>query len=259
MNTGAEGYRRFAFVAILTVLLPSQPLPAAESGREAERSASAGSHTNLFAGFAGYKYLCFVPPTVASPGEKRPLILFLHGACPDENLEKLKHFGPIHYALDHRDFPFIAVAPASSRMWSLQKLDQLIQNVQARFQADPDRIYLTGYSNGGHAVWQLALAHPQRFAGIAPVAAVGDPDQASQRLRHLPVWIFHGMKDEVIPVRYGHVMADALTKAGAEVKTTFYEERGHDTWGPPYESSELYEWFLAHRRVAGKGAAGVGR
>jgi pimeloyl-ACP methyl ester carboxylesterase len=113
------------------------------------------------------------------------LILFLHGACPDENLEKLKHFGPIRFALHHEDFPFIALAPASSQMWSLPKLDRLIQNVQARFRADPDRIYVTGYSNGGHAVWQLALAHPHRFAGIAPVASAGDPNQ-SPCLKSIP-------------------------------------------------------------------------
>jgi predicted esterase len=78
-------------------------------------------------------------------------------------------------------------------------------------------------------------------------------------LRHLPVWIFHGVRDEVIPVGFGRMMADALTKAGAEVKTTYYEDRGHDTWGPPYESPELYEGFLAHRRVAATGTVGVGR
>jgi predicted peptidase len=181
--------------------------------------------------------------------EKRPLILFLHGACPNEDLEKLKHFGPISYALSQQDFPFIAVSPASSRGWSLATLSHLLDHLQRQFPVDPDRIYLTGYSNGGHATWMMALAYPARFAAIAPVAGAGNPREASQRLRHLPVWIFHGVKDDVVPVVHGRQMAEALQQAGGEVKTSFYEDRGHDTWALPYSNPDLYDWFMIHRRA----------
>ena len=36
--------------------------------------------------------------------------------------------------------------------------------------ADPDRIYLTGHSMGGHGTWHLAANDPDRWAAIAPSA-----------------------------------------------------------------------------------------
>jgi predicted peptidase len=235
-----------------TVLFGRSPSAAASAEkplRASEPSAPAQVSTNVIVGRAGYKFLAFLPRGLGRPAERRPLILFLHGACPDESLEKFKYFGPISYALRHDDFAFAVVCPASSRVWSLPALDQLLRQVEQQFQVDPERIYVTGYSNGGHATWMLALAYPRRFAAIAPVAGAGNPQDASRRLHHLPVWIFHGTRDEVVPAAYGRMMAEALLKAGAEVKTTFYEDRGHDTWGPPYANAELYEWFLRHRRT----------
>jgi predicted peptidase len=226
--------------------------PPKKSARLPQRTARAVVTTNLVIGQAGYRYLCYLPDgpgQPAGPVVRQPLILFLHGACPDENLEKFKHFGPISYALCHEGFPFIAVCPASSQGWTLAKLDQLLDHIQSQYPVDPDRIYLTGYSNGGHATWMMALAFPRRFAAIAPVAGAGDPLEASRRLWHLPVWIFHGVKDRVIPVAYGRRMAEALRKEGAPVQTTFYEDRGHDTWGPPYWNPELYDWFLDQKRM----------
>lgn len=52
----------------------------------------------ITSGLAGYKYLCFEPSAYRMTNGAWPLIIFLHGACQDENLEKLKFFGPIKYA-----------------------------------------------------------------------------------------------------------------------------------------------------------------
>jgi predicted peptidase len=214
-----------------------------------ELAALAPARGRLVIGQAGYKYLCFLPHGQEPQAEKRPLILFLHGDCPNEDLEKFKHFGPIGHALRQDAFPFIAVSPASNRGWSVATLNLLLHQLQRQFPVDPDRIYLTGYSSGGHATWAMALAYPARFAAIAPVAGAGNPREARQRLGHLPAWIFHGVKDQVVPVGHGRQMAEAMRWAGAEVKTTFYEDRGQDTWQMPYADPELYEWFLRQRRI----------
>jgi predicted peptidase len=179
------------------------------------------------------------------------LIVFLHGKCEDEDLEKLKHFGPIKYALEHSEFPFIVVAPVTSRGWSVRILGIFLDRIQTRFSVDRDRVYLTGMSMGGHATWALATFSPNRFAAIAPVAGAGNPRAAAQRLGHLPTWIFHGEKDTIVPVKCGLMMVEALKAAGAEVKSTIYPDRGHDSWGPAYDNPELYAWFLKHRRFQG--------
>jgi predicted peptidase len=223
------------------------------------RAAAVGAETNapatpqrprgsLTEGLAGYKYLCYVPTIRTNAAQRLPLILFLHGACPNDDLTKLRHFGPIKYGLTNADFRFIVVCPATARGWTLPALIQLLDHVQATLPVDPDRVYVTGYSMGGHGTWMLALAYPHRFAAIAPVAGAGDPQEAARKLKHLPVWIFHGQNDDVVPVSYGESMARALESAGGRVKTTFYPDKGHDVWDTPYAGPELYGWFLQQRR-----------
>jgi predicted peptidase len=205
---------------------------------------------SLTEGLAGYKYLCYVPAVRTNAAQRLPFILFLHGACPDEDLTKLRHFGPIKYGLTNADFRFIVVGPATAHGWTLPALVQLLDHAQNTLPVDRDRVYVTGYSAGGHATWMLAQAYPQRFAAIAPVAGAGNPQEAARKLKHLPVWIFHGQNDPVVPVSYGESMARALEAAGGKVKTTFYPDKGHDVWDTPYAGPELYTWFLQQRRGA---------
>ncbi len=202
----------------------------------------------LVEGVAAYKYLCLLPKGYSSEVKFWPLIVFLHGASRDENLEKLKAFGPIQFGLEHDDFPFVVVAPATSRGWSVDRFKTFLDRIEARFRIDRNRVYLTGYSMGGHATWKMAAAYPSRFSAIAPVAGAGDPRNAGGALRTVPAWVFHGANDSVVPAKYGLLMVRALEKAGAEVKHTIYPDRGHDVWEPVYNNPELYRWFLRYRK-----------
>jgi predicted peptidase len=210
----------------------------------------AAAHGYLTEGSVGYKYVCYVPAVRTNSSQRLPLILFLHGACPNEDLTKFRHFGPMKYALTHADFRCIVVCPATARGWTLPALVQLLDHLQNTLPVDPERVYLTGYSMGGHGTWLFATAYPHRFAAIAPAAGAGNPQEAARKLRELPVWIFHGVNDEVVPFAYGETMARALAGVGGQVKTTFYPDKGHDIWNKPYEDPALYAWFLEQRRGA---------
>lgn len=61
---------------------------------------------------------------------------------------------------------------------------------------------------------------------------------------YLPVWVFHGAKDNVVPHERSIEMIEALKKAGKEVKFTLYPDANHDSWTKTYDNPELYEWFL---------------
>jgi predicted peptidase len=100
---------------------------------------------------------------------------------------------------------------------------------------------------GGFGTWQLAAYAPERFAAIAPICGGGDPYWA-KRLVHLPVWVFHGAKDAVVPLERSQIMVDALKKNGGNPKFTVYSEAEHDAWTATYDNPELYEWFLANKR-----------
>jgi predicted peptidase len=133
------------------------------------------------------------------------------------------------------------------RWWKVDDLATLLDEVEAKYRVDADRIYLTGLSMGGFGTWDLASNFPDRFAAIAPMCGGGQPEMA-RRLKYLPIWVFHGDADPSVPVKKSDDMVEALKKVGADVKFTKYPGVGHDCWTQSYANPELYTWFLSHTR-----------
>lgn len=52
--------------------------------------------------------------------------------------------------------------------------DLLLETLADRYRVDPSRVYVTGFSNGGHMTFNLLLDRPCRFAAFAPVGALGE-------------------------------------------------------------------------------------
>ena len=70
---------------------------------------------------------------------------------------------------------------------------------------------------------------------------------APQRVRVLkdvPIWVFHGAKDEVVPLKESEILVEELRKVGGNVKFTVYPEADHDSWTETYANPKLYEWLL---------------
>jgi predicted peptidase len=193
-------------------------------------------------------YLLYLPEGYDAQGEKRwPMILFLHGAGESgEDLSKVKIHGIPKLVETGKDFPFVVVSPQSPRGgWSSDNLSALLDDVISKNKVDKERIYLTGLSMGGFGTWSLATAHPERFAAIAPICGGGNPARAD-RLKGLPIWAFHGAKDDVVPLSASESMIKALKAIGENPKFTVYPEAKHDSWTETYDNPELYTWFLEH-------------
>jgi len=199
-----------------------------------------------------YKYICFLPEGYGKEPKFWPSILFLHGQSSNDVTEKLKNYGPIKYGLNNDDFPFVVIAPVTSRGWNVSMINLFVTEMSGRYRIDQDRIYLTGCSMGGHATWKVAAAYPHRFAAIAPVAGAGNPRQAIRKNLHLPTWVFHGARDTVVPVKRGLQMIGALKANGGNVKSTIYIEGGHEICGSTYDEPEMYQWFLEQERQSPK-------
>lgn len=198
------------------------------------------------------RYLLFLPEESGPAVSKRPLILFLHGAGErGRDLQMLKRHGPPKLAETRRGFPFIVVSPqCPPGQWWVENqmqnaLIRLLDEVLAQHDADPDRVYLTGISMGGFGAWSLAARHPERFAALAPICGGGQRLDARQ-LARLPIWAFHGAKDDIVPLQYSQEIVEAVREAGGDVRLTVYPDVGHDSWTVTYENPELYEWLLAH-------------
>lgn len=127
----------------------------------------------------------------------------------------------------------------------MEALDEVIR----KHAIDPSRIYLTGQSMGGVGTWGLIATHPQRFAAAVPVCGLWDPADA-KKMMEVPIWAFHGAKDNAVPVSGSRDMVEALRKAGAKPKYTEYPNMGHGVWGDAYADEALWEWVFAQQRPA---------
>ena len=195
-------------------------------------------------------YLLYLPPEY-SEQESWPLVLFLHGAGErGDDLELVKVHGPPKLIAEGRDFPFIVVSPQCPEgfWWEPIELVALLDEIEASYKVDPDRIYVTGLSMGGFGSWRLAAYAPERLAAIAPICGGGETHWV-KRFAHLPVWAFHGALDEGVPLVRSQTMVDELVEKGGHPELTVYPDAGHDSWTETYNNPKLYEWLLEQRRA----------
>jgi predicted peptidase len=258
--------RSFAALALAIALAGCSALPQRGSGAGfVERS--------LVLGGIARRYQVFVPSPRAG-GRHPPVILFLHGTGErGSDGDKPTRVGLGPYLRAHADgFPAIVVFPQApeGNDWKGTAADiafAALDQATAEFGGDRRRTYLTGLSMGGYGTWELALLQPRRFAALIPVcgallpprderdlfvtplAGVDDPYAVlAAQLRHVPSWIFHGAKDDLVPPRDDRLTYAALKAAGADVHYTEFPDANHNAWDPAYATPELWAWLFERRR-----------
>jgi predicted peptidase len=198
------------------------------------------------------EYLLYLPKGYAkgpnAAKKKWPLMLFLHGSGErGDNLEMVKSHGVPKLIEAGQEFPFIVVSPQcpAGYGWTKAPLGPLLDDLEQHLQIDTTRVYLTGLSMGGAATWGLANDFPNRFAALAPICGGGDEIWMG-KITHLPIWAFHGAKDELVPLEETTELVNELKRLGSKkVKLTVYKNAGHDSWTRAYANPRLYEWMLA--------------
>ncbi|MBC8170065.1 MAG: prolyl oligopeptidase family serine peptidase [Anaerolineae bacterium] len=200
----------------------------------------------------------------ANPDQRYPLILFLHGAGErggnGMGIEAVCLQGLPKRLDAGAKLPFIVVSPQCplDHWWSeyTDTLIGLLDATIARYRVDTSRVYLTGLSMGGFGSWHLAWQYPERFAAVAPICG-GLPwfiglEGAAEKLKNMPLWVFHGAKDTVVPIEESRRIVNALKAVKGNVKFTVYREARHDSWTKTYANPKLYEWLLQHTLPASK-------
>jgi predicted peptidase len=238
----------FAVALSLGTLRTTAAQPAA--GTQVEQSLKVSSGETV-------KYLLHLPKEFDPQADKQwPVMLFLHGRGESRGpLSLVAKWGPPRFAARGDDLPYILISPQcpTENRWAdegqQQGLVELLDHVTKKYQADRTRIYLTGLSMGGQGTWTLATNHGDRFAAVAVVCGRSDPSKVG-KLKDLPIWVFHGTDDKVIPEKYTTDMIAAIRAAGGKnVRYTSLEYLGHNSWSAAYAIPELYSWLLKHRRV----------
>jgi len=124
---------------------------------------------------------------------------------------------------------------------------ELVDQTASEQAVDPDRIYITGLSMGGFGTWSILARKPQIFAAAIPICGAGDPETVDA-FKHLPIRIFHGAADDVVPPAGSQLMFDALKKAGSDAELTLYPGVGHNSWTQTYNNREIIRWLFAQTK-----------
>ncbi|MHC4670625.1 MAG: hypothetical protein ACYTFD_19780, partial [Planctomycetota bacterium] len=89
----------------------------------------------------------------------------------------------------------------------------MFRDLATRFHIDPDRIYVGGLSQTGFWTWFLGRERPDRYAGLAPMAAVTwEVDHYLGNYLNLPVYVLHGEKDPTCDVMQPRATCPALAR-----------------------------------------------
>lgn len=163
--------------------------------------------------------------------------------------------------------------------WGRLDALEVLNIAKDRFKPNPQQIYLTGHSMGGHGTWFLGATYPDKWAAIAPCAGYptlkeyGSADgKIPDSSRSIPeqmllrssngsdvlklvnnyqsygVYILHGDSDHVVSVDYARQMKKVLSNFHPDY--SYYEYPGGEHWfgNESVDWSPLFNYFKWHRR-----------
>jgi predicted peptidase len=205
-------------------------------------------------------------PVSPSALEVFPLIIFLHGSGErgNDNEAQLKYMTDLFLDSKYRGkYPCYVLAPQCPKknVWADYNRDgtlskepatparlvmELVDKISSEFAIDSSRIYITGLSMGGYGTWDLLARYPGKFAAAVPICGGGDVQTAS-RIKHIPLWAFHGAKDPVVPPSQSRKMIKALQQAGGSPGYTEYPDIEHTSWVQAYQEPHLVPWLFKQK------------
>jgi pimeloyl-ACP methyl ester carboxylesterase len=131
-----------------------------------------------------------------------------------------------------------------------QDVYDVLADVQRRYPIDPDRVYLTGISMGGGGALWLAETHPEIWAGVVAMAPDSMPgsEELAGNLLNVPLRIYHGELDTIVPVASSRALQRRLLDAGVPISYTEYPSTRHNVWDTAYLKAGVFEWLTGLHR-----------
>lgn len=212
--------------------------------------------------------------------KKYPLLFVLHGSGErgNNNEAQLTHGAKTFLAPEFRQkYQAIVVFPQcpegsywsnveinrnpannSSRTFNFQKggkptkamhaLQNLLSYMLDQAYVNKDQVYIGGLSMGGMGTFELLRRKPKVFAAAFAICGGGSPKTAKKFAKRVPMWVFHGAKDDVVPIVNSEIMVQAIKNAGGNPKYTVYSNANHNSWDNAFAEPELFSWLFSHTK-----------
>ena len=218
-------------------------------------------------------------PENFNPAQKYPLVIILHGAGErgNNNESQLVYGAKLFLEPENRQqYPAIVVFPQCPQdsYWSnvnivrdetgkrtfnyLQAVGEptkamhallgLLKELEKSGAIDKKHRYIGGLSMGGMGTFELLRRQPKKFAAAFPICGGGHPDGVKKYAKRVPLWVFHGEEDSVVPVEKSKIMVEAIQKAGGKVKFTIYPGVNHNSWDYAFKEPDLLPWLFSHEK-----------
>jgi len=235
-----------------------------------------------------YSALVYEPPVIksSSASSKFPLLVVLHGAGTNErdvwNLADIEgeHAGLVPSLIQAGKAPsaltdnFVVVAPycgQGKRSFYEEPRNKILQFIswfcsddvrgekkQLEIDIDRNRIYLFGFSDGATEAVELLTTGRFKASVVAAYGFTGTlPPKAVERLKNIPMWVFHSQDDVIFPVKCSDKLVETLNNVNSNQSIVRYSRfqqdqegftgsvRGHSTGITASKSPEVYEWLLS--------------
>ena len=236
---------------------------------ETVTNAAAATEARTYVGRKGepLNYRIYAPEKTEA-GRRYPLVLFLHGAGSrgDDNARQLHWGWPIVLYMKAKGLDAYLIAPQcpKGKQWvdtpwgllahkmpdcpsePMSLVIELLEKTIRDMPVDASRVYVTGLSMGGYGTWDIVQRRPELFAAAIPVCGGGDSSLA-WKIRSVPIWTFHGDKDDEVPVARSRQMVSALWQCDGNIRYREYPGVGHGCWIPTYNDHTVLDWLFAQK------------
>lgn len=197
----------------------------------------------------GYNFWFYRPDEDESDGVHRPLLVFLHGAslCGN-NLDRVKRYGPMDALRYGKIIDCYILAPQNpGGSWQPNKIMNLIEWAEKKYNVDTNRIYVYGMSLGGYGTIDMCATYPDKIAcGMALCGGATVKDLSG--LATMPMWIVHGTADRAVPVSASDHVVEAIKKTGDDSRLIYTRMPGVNHGRPAriFYMKQTYDWMFSH-------------
>jgi len=197
-------------------------------------------------------YLMYTPDDYGASDKAYPLVVWLHGGDQGgTDIEKVRSSGIPKLIEDGKTFPFLVFSPqnpSEELLYPIEKVDAALDEVLSKYRIDRTRVYVVGFSRGGFGTWAMAEQFPKKFAAVVPIAGGGNRHYLSRTNEKAAFWVFHGTKDDVIPLSDSVVLYERLVGLKRNARLSVLEGVDHSgVEGAALNNPELWNWLLNQR------------
>ena len=203
-------------------------------------------------------------PKYATDVKKLPVHVYLHGGGGT---------GGVKYSLPKMinkglDVNGIVISPLStSGQWLNEDLEdavvELTQQVVESYDADSNRISLSGHSNGANGGYRILSRYPDYFSAFVPISGqpkymvtAKDPNRWTD-IKDVQIWAFHSKNDNFIGYKYPLSILEQTKEEGLDnFELHTFNSAGHDIYykvfGEKFEKDgkewSVLDWCFAQSK-----------